>query len=204
MDPPASRNEHGDDPRERMLRSDAVARHERILEAAAALSGDRRTSMIEIAAAAGVGRSTLYRHFPHREALDRALQQRAANEIPASPAPREIGATLSHRPPGGLGRDLPLPLEVTHVLDEIPPHLVPDQLIAEARRTGNVPVALYVADIDGSQLIRLAGSDDSARRRSPTSSARSTRTASATTPRSGPAAATTARRRPRPTSTATR
>jgi serine phosphatase RsbU (regulator of sigma subunit) len=160
VDPPASRNEQGDDPRERMLRSDAVARHERILEAAAALSGDRRTSMIEIAAAAGVGRSTLYRHFPHREALDRALQQRAANEIPASPAPREIGATLSHRPPGGLGRDLPLPLEVTHVLDEIPPHLVPDQLIAEARRTGNVPVALYVADIDGSQLIRLAGSDD--------------------------------------------
>jgi serine phosphatase RsbU (regulator of sigma subunit) len=143
-----------------MLRADAVARHERILEAAAALSGDRRTSMIEIAAAAGVGRSTLYRHFPHRRALERALQQRAAEEMPPSPAPSGTAASLSYRPPGGLGRDRPLPLEVTLVLDEIPPHLVPDQLVAEARRAGGVPVALYVADIDGSQLIRLAGSED--------------------------------------------
>jgi serine phosphatase RsbU (regulator of sigma subunit) len=49
---------------------------------------------------------------------------------------------------------------VTHILDEVPPHLVPDQLVAEARRAAGVPVALYVIDIDGSQLIRLAGSDD--------------------------------------------
>ena len=57
-------------------RADAVASRERILDAAAALAGDRRTSMIEIAAAAGVGRSTLYRHFSSRQALERALQQR--------------------------------------------------------------------------------------------------------------------------------
>src|SRR4029079_17799438 len=68
--------------------------------------------------------------------------------------------TLGYRPPGGLGRDAPLPLEVTHVLDEVPPHLVPDQLVAEARRAGAVPVALSVADSDGSQLVRLAGSED--------------------------------------------
>jgi serine phosphatase RsbU (regulator of sigma subunit) len=49
---------------------------------------------------------------------------------------------------------------VTHILDEVPPHLVPDQLVAEARRAAAVPVALYVIDIDGSQLIRLAGSED--------------------------------------------
>jgi serine phosphatase RsbU (regulator of sigma subunit) len=49
---------------------------------------------------------------------------------------------------------------VTHVLDEVPPHLVPDQLVAEARRAAGVPVALYVVDIDGSQLVRLAGSED--------------------------------------------
>ncbi len=47
-----------------------------------------------------------------------------------------------------------------HVLDEVPPHLIADQLVAEARRAGGVPVALYVADIDGSQLIRLAGTED--------------------------------------------
>ena len=46
------------------------------------------------------------------------------------------------------------------MLDEVPPHLVPDQLVAEARRAGGVPVGLYVVDIDGSQLIRLAGTED--------------------------------------------
>ena len=69
-------------------------------------------------------------------------------------------APLPFRSPGQLGREAPLPLEVTHVLDEVPPHLVPDQLVAEARRAGGVPVALYVVDIDGSQLVRLAGSED--------------------------------------------
>ena len=46
------------------------------------------------------------------------------------------------------------------MLDEVPPHLVPDQLVAEARRAGAVAVALYVVDIDGSHLLRLAGSED--------------------------------------------
>ena len=32
--------------------------------------------------------------------------------------------------------------------------------MAEARRAAGVPVALYVVDIDGSQLLRLAGSED--------------------------------------------
>jgi serine phosphatase RsbU (regulator of sigma subunit) len=62
--------------------------------------------------------------------------------------------------PGRLGTEHALPLEVTHVLDEVPPHLVPDQLVAEARRAAGVPIALYVVDIDGSQLVRLAGSED--------------------------------------------
>ena len=144
-------------PEREPTRADAIASRERILEAAAALGGDRRVSMIEIAAAAGVGRSTLYRHFPSRQALERALGQQAAAE---QQLPSERVMTMPFRPPGQLGRERGLPLDVTHVLDEVPPHLVADQLVAEARRAAGVPVALYVIDIDGSQLIRLAGSED--------------------------------------------
>jgi serine phosphatase RsbU (regulator of sigma subunit) len=67
---------------------------------------------------------------------------------------------MPFRSPGQLGRDRSLTLEVTRVLDEVPPHLVPDQLVAEARRVGGVAVALYVVDIDGSRLVRLAGSEE--------------------------------------------
>jgi serine phosphatase RsbU (regulator of sigma subunit) len=139
-------------------RADAIATRERILQAAAAIAGDRRMSMMEIAAAAGVGRSTLYRHFPSRQVLERALRERESGRVPALPSERV--ATLGFQQPGRLGHSAPLRLEVTHILDEVPPHLVPDQLVAEARRAAGVPVALYVIDIDGSRLIRLAGSED--------------------------------------------
>src|ERR687885_1101289 len=139
-------------------RADAIASRERILDAAATL-GSRHTSMSELAAAAGVGRSTLYRHFPSRQALERALEKRAAG-AEERPLPSDRVSTMPFRAPGELGRAAPLQLEVTHVLDEVPPHLVADQLVAEARRVAGVPVALYAVDIDGSQLIRLAGSED--------------------------------------------
>jgi serine phosphatase RsbU (regulator of sigma subunit) len=139
-------------------RSDALASRERILDAAQMLDGDRQVSMVEIAAAAGVGRSTLYRHFATRQVLQEALQERAG--AAAAPAPSSPVAMLPFRAPGQLGRDRPLALEVTHVLDEVPPHLVADQLVAEARRAGGVAVALYVIDIDGSHLLRLAGTDE--------------------------------------------
>lgn len=148
-------DEARDDEETAGLRADALASRERILDAAAALAGDRRISMSEVAAAAGVGRSTLYRHFPSRQALERALEQRGRDVRPSHAV-----TPLGYQAPGQLGRASPLPLEVTHVLDEVPPHLVPDQLVAEARRAGGVPVALYVVDIDGSLLIRLAGSED--------------------------------------------
>jgi serine phosphatase RsbU (regulator of sigma subunit) len=133
-----------------------VASRERILETARTLSGDRRVSMAQIAAAAGIGRSTLYRHFPTRQALEQALDER--DDESAAPTPSVT--TMPFQTPGNLGRSRPLGLEVTRVLDEVPPHLVPDQLVAEARRTAGVAVALYVVDIDGSHLLRLAGSEE--------------------------------------------
>jgi serine phosphatase RsbU (regulator of sigma subunit) len=144
------------------MRSDALASRLRILNAARMLDGDRHVTTAELAAAAKVGRSTLYRHFPTRQALERAL----AEFEPADDASSTDGgvsgrvSTLPFRAPGQLGREAPIALEVTRILDEVPPHLVPDQLVAEARRVAGVAVALYVVDIDGSHLLRLAGSEE--------------------------------------------
>ncbi len=74
-------------------RADALASRQRILDAALTLAGSRGVTMGEIAATAGVGRSTLYRHFPTRQALDDALdtivlpRQRSRGEADTESAP---------------------------------------------------------------------------------------------------------------------
>lgn len=64
------------------------------------------------------------------------------------------------RAPGQLGGDRPVPLDIVRTLDEIPAHLFPEQFVAEARRISGSPVALYVLDIDGTHLLRLAGPEE--------------------------------------------
>jgi AcrR family transcriptional regulator len=60
---------------ERPQRADARRNHDRILEAAAAAFGDTglNTQMDDLARKAGVGVGTLYRHFPTKDELVRAL-----------------------------------------------------------------------------------------------------------------------------------
>jgi TetR/AcrR family transcriptional regulator, mexCD-oprJ operon repressor len=66
-----------------------------ILETAAHLLADRpEASMGELAAAAGVGRATLYRYFPTREALLAALASEAHQELVA----RITDASLDRAP----------------------------------------------------------------------------------------------------------
>lgn len=63
-----------------------------ILETAAHLLAERDASMAEIAAAAGVGRATLYRYYPTREALLAAIAAQALQEL----AERIGDAALEH------------------------------------------------------------------------------------------------------------
>jgi serine phosphatase RsbU (regulator of sigma subunit) len=107
------------------------------------------TSAADLAAAAGVSRSTLYRHFPDRSALLEA--------IGTEPSATSIEYAEQPLPAGRLGRERPVSLEGIHVFDVVAPPVLPEQLVAEAQRIAEVPLALYVVDIDGSHLLRVAG-----------------------------------------------
>ena len=64
-----------------VLRADAARNVHRIVEAAARLLAENPSAgMAEIAAGAGVGRATLYRHFPTREALVEAIREQAVED----------------------------------------------------------------------------------------------------------------------------
>ncbi|GAB3753762.1 TetR/AcrR family transcriptional regulator [Microlunatus parietis] len=88
--------------RTRALRADAQQNVERILEAAISCLGTNpEASMAEIAKAAGVGRVTLYGHFPSREvlveaALTRLLErgEEALRGIDLTGDPRDVLAAL--------------------------------------------------------------------------------------------------------------
>jgi serine phosphatase RsbU (regulator of sigma subunit) len=133
-----------------LTRADALRNRERILDAADRMLARRPTAtMADIAAAAGVSRSTLHRRFQNRAQLVAALRER--------PQDPNGGPADTPLPAGRLGRGRPVSLDAIQVFDVVPPAVLPEQLVAEAERLARVPVALYVLDIDGTHLLHMAG-----------------------------------------------
>ncbi len=135
----------------RRRRADAEENVARILEAATELlASDPDTSIDEIAAAAGVARVTVYRHFSSRQRLVEAVHHRTREASDANQSD-------ALRPPGQLGGAVVL--HVADVLNKVPPHLLGEQIVAEAQRLAGVSsVAVYLVDLEGECLLRLAGS----------------------------------------------
>jgi serine phosphatase RsbU (regulator of sigma subunit) len=107
--------------------------------------------MIEIAAEAGVGRGTAYRHFPSRNDLVDAVRRQERDDAEAN----ELEFV---RPPGELAHTAPTPLSITEVLNKVPPFQLGDQVVAEAQRLAGVTAAaVYLCDLDGTTLQRMAG-----------------------------------------------
>jgi serine phosphatase RsbU (regulator of sigma subunit) len=138
----------------RQRRADAARNAERIMRAATqVLRTDPDASIEDVAEAAGVSRATVYRHFNNRGDLVRLVREQSGALVDAN-----VHDAL--RPPGELAGG-PTPLDVAGVLNKVPPHLLGEQIVAEAQRlAGQSSVALYLVDIDGTQLLRLAGSEE--------------------------------------------
>src|SRR5215218_7170231 len=138
----------------RARRADAERNAAHVIEVAVELlQAEPDASLEELAAAAGVSRATLYRHFGSRSALVEAARTHARANADAN----ERDAL---RPPGELAGG-PNPFDVADVLNKVPPHLLGEQIVAEAQRLAGVTsVAVYLVDIDGTNLLRLAGSEE--------------------------------------------
>jgi AcrR family transcriptional regulator len=84
-------------PRPREQRSDAARNHKALLRAATAAVHREgpRVSMATIAADAGVGIGTLYRHFPNREDLLNSLTQRSFEQVLSNAQDAETDGTTA-------------------------------------------------------------------------------------------------------------
>lgn len=113
-----------------------------------------QVSMAAVSDAAGLGRNTIYRHFPTRQSLVEAVREQSS-QVGAS----EQRTDRDHlRPAGQLANVAPTPMSVWDVLNKVAPFQLGIQIIAEAQRLpGVTAAAIYLVDLDGRHLRRLAG-----------------------------------------------
>jgi serine phosphatase RsbU (regulator of sigma subunit) len=137
---------------ERRQRSDAALNRAKIIDAARrALAEDEDSSIRAIAIKAGLGRGTVHRHFPTREQLMDAVRRQARDDA-------DSDEEDYLRPPGEMANVGRTPLSVADVLNKVPPFQLGEQIIAEAQRLPGISsAALYVVDLDGASMQRLAG-----------------------------------------------
>jgi AcrR family transcriptional regulator len=142
----------GEDGAERRQRSDAALNRAKIIDAARRLLADNRdASMRAIAEAAGLGRGTVHRHFSTRDELIHAVRRQARDDA-------DSDEEDYLRPAGELANVSTTPLSIADVLNKVPPFQLGEQIIAEAQRLPGVSsAALYVVDLNGASMQRLAG-----------------------------------------------